>query len=268
MPNAKDAHATSAHKILMLGDTGSGKTTQMLTLPGKTFAYLFDPNAILSLQGADIEYEEFLPDRLNLSINSLKAGKGDGNRSGVQSDLYVEWEKDFTQKLRDGFFDDFDNIGFDSATTFLDLVMDRVLTINGRAGQWPQQDDYGPQMLSFTSVVRTLTATGKTIFMTGHMETYQDKLTSRVFRGPLMTGKLKTKIPLLFSDIFIAEAETAGDSVVHKIQTTKDRLTSCVRTSFKGLAPFEDVTLDFNKPLQGQGVGGLILEEREAAGGR
>jgi hypothetical protein len=263
MPNARDAHSTSAHKILVLGSTGSGKTTQILTLPGKTFAYLFDPNAILSLQGADIDYEEFLPDRLNLSINSLKAGVGDKNRANITSTLYNEWEQDFSSRLSDGFFNEYDNICMDSATTFQDLIMDRVLTINGRAGQWPQQDDYGPQMLTFTNVVRNLAATGKTIYMTGHMETFQDKLTQRVFRGPMMTGKLKTKIPLLFSDIFVADAETDQQGVVrHKIQTTKDRLTDCVRTSFKGLNPFEDVTLDFKKPLLGQGIGGLIMRER------
>ena len=55
MPNAKDSHAKVAHKILILGKTGSGKTTQFLTLPGKKFIYLFDPNAILTLQdGSDL----------------------------------------------------------------------------------------------------------------------------------------------------------------------------------------------------------------------
>jgi GTPase SAR1 family protein len=46
MANAKDAHATSTPKILLLGDTGAGKTTQVLTLPGRKFAYLFDPKSL------------------------------------------------------------------------------------------------------------------------------------------------------------------------------------------------------------------------------
>lgn len=76
MPNARTAHESSTHKFLLLGDTGSGKTTQFLTLPGRKFIYLFDPNAILSLQGHDIDYEEFLPDSLNLSIKSLSKSSG------------------------------------------------------------------------------------------------------------------------------------------------------------------------------------------------
>lgn len=267
MANALKAHETAKKKFFILGDTGSGKTTQFLTLPGRKFAYLFDPNAILSLQGHDVEYEEFLPDRLNLSVKSLAKGKGDSNTAFL-NDMYVQWEKDFQTRVNDDYFDDFDAIMFDSATTFLDLIMDRVLTINGRSGQWPQQDDYGPQMLIFTNVIRTLTSLDKVIYVTGHMETKQDQITQRIIRTPMMTGRLKTKIPLLFSDIYICEVENDGRGTInHKIQTTPDRMTTAVRSSVKGLQPFEDVTLDFSKPLEGQGLGGILKWSQEHPNG-
>lgn len=263
MANALQAHATSKHKFFLLGDTGSGKTTQLLTLPGKTFAYLFDPNAILSLKGHDIDYEEFLPDRQNLSVRSLSKDKGGDRTTSFKSDLYQDWEKDFNQKLDSGFFDPFDNIGMDSATTLLDLIMDRMLTINGRAGQWPQQDDYGPQMVTFTNICRTMMSLNKTIFFTGHMETKQDEITKRIFRQPMLTGRLRTKIPLLFSDIFICEAENDGRGTVkYKMQTVPDRITTCVRTSFKKLTPFEDVTVDWKKGPRQFGLGKFLQEER------
>lgn len=258
MPNARDAHETATHKFLLLGDTGSGKTTQLLTLPGKKFAYLFDPNAILSLRGHDVDYEEFLPDRLNFSVKSLKKDVGD-KTTNLKNDLFVDWEKDFNERFEKGFFKNIDVIAFDSATTLLDLIMDRMLTVNGRAGQWPQQDDYGPQMMAFTSICRTLTSMGKTIFMTGHMETKKDELSGRILREPMMTGRLKKKIPLLFSDIFVTEVENDGrGGIKHKIMTVPDRMTPTVRTSIKGLQPYEDVTLDFTKPLEDQGLGKLM----------
>lgn len=262
MPNARDATGIVAQKILLLGDTGSGKTTQFLTLPGKKFAYLFDPNAILSLQGHDVDYEEFLPDRLNLSVKSLSKEKGGDTTTNLKNDAYVDFEKDFQKKVDTGFFDAYNAISLDSATTLLDLIMDRVLTINGRAGQWPQQDDYGPQMLIFQNICRTLTSMGKLVFLTGHMETKQDAVTKKIFRGPMFTGRLKAKAPLLFSDIFICEVENDGSSIKHKIQTAPDRMTTCVRTSLKGLAPFEDVTIDWKKPIEGQGIGGLLARKR------
>ena len=263
MADATNAHETLAHRILLLGDTGSGKTTQLLTLPGRKFAYLFDANAILSLQGHDVEYEEFLPDRLNLSIKSLSKDKGD-KTTNHKNDLYVEWEKDFNHRVESGYFNNIDVIAFDSATTFLDLIMDRILTINGRPGAWPQQDDYGPQMLAFTNVCRTLVSLGKTILMTGHLEIKKDELVQRIFRQPMMTGRLKTKIPLLFSDIFITEVENDGrGKISHRIQTVPDRMTTSVRTAFRGLSPMEDVSIDWTKPVEGQGIGRLILAERQ-----
>jgi hypothetical protein len=256
MPNALHATADAPHRFLVLGDTGSGKTTQFLTLPGKKFAYLFDANALLSLRGHDVDYEEWLPDRLNLAASSLKKDRHD--KASVQgSDLYKDWEQEFNQKLENGFFDAYEWIGFDSATTFLDLIMDRVLTINGRFGQWPQQDDYGPQMITFINICRALNGMGKGLYVTGHLDIRKDELTQRIFRRPMMTGRLTTKIPLLFSDVFVAEVES-GESVAYKIQTVPDRMTTCVRTSVRGLNPFETVTIDWTKPVVGQGIGGIL----------
>ncbi len=263
MANAKDAKERAAPKFLLLGDTGSGKTSQFLTFPGKKFAYLFDPNAILSLQGHDLEYEEFLPDRLNLSVKSLTKGVGDKTTTFV-NDLYVDWEKDFNARLKGGFFDNIDAILFDSATTLLDIIMDRTLSINGRAGSWPQQDDYGPQMNTFNAICRQLTAMGKTVVMTGHVEMKQDELTKRIYRYPMLTGKLRVKVPLLFSDIYLCEATNDGKGVTkHTIQTVPDRTMTTIRATLRGLNPVEDVTIDWKKPVVGQGIGGLLMRSRQ-----
>src|SRR3989304_7354481 len=110
-----------------------------------------------------------------------------------RSEVYLAWEKDFDERLSTGFFDDFDVIAIDSITTLLDLIMDRILAINGRAGSWPQQDDYGPTMVTFTNIVRTLTGMGKMVYFTGHLSLEKDELSQQIYRVPVMTGKLKDK---------------------------------------------------------------------------
>jgi len=271
--NARDAHATALHKILMLGDTGSGKTTQFLTLPGKKFMYLFDPNAILSLRGYDVDYEEFLPDQLSLAVKSLKTSgeqriaKGDVS-TVTKSDLYQRWEKDYNERIAGGFFADYDWVGFDSATTLLDMIMDRVLTINGRFGQWPNQDDYGPQMLTFTNICRQLTSMGIQAYMTGHLETKQDQVTKKIQTRPMMTGRLVNKIPLLFSDIFALDVvldEKGKPS--YRMQTVPDTMMKTIRTSIKGLEPYENITIDFAQQVEGQGLGGILAWEKKQLGG-
>ena len=70
--NAKNITDVGFENILLVGQTGSGKTTLIRTLPGKVFAYLFDPNAKRSLMGADVDFEEWLPDTAELDVTIKK----------------------------------------------------------------------------------------------------------------------------------------------------------------------------------------------------
>lgn len=270
MPNAKDMHQPTLHKFFVAGPIGSGKTSGFLTLPGRKFAYLFDANAILTLQGYDIDYEEFLPEDVSLKITSLsrettaklKPGERPPKESGAE--LYTRWEEDFEQKCDSGFFDSYDCIMFDSSTTFLDLIMDRVLAINGRAGQWPNQDDYGPQMLAFSKIVRRAASLRKSIYFTGHVELRQDDVSKRVQQEFMLTGKLRTKIPLLFSEVLITgtQMDKTSGAVNHTVQTVADREFPNVRCTLKHARPKEVVTVDWTKDPVGQGLGGLYFGKK------
>lgn len=268
MPNAKDYTGTPPHKFLLLGNTGTGKTSQLLTLPGKKFAYLFDPNALISLRGHDIDYEEFLPTGVSLDLKSLSKDasgnlKGDRVAGYKGSTVFTDWEKDFEDKKKSGFFQRYDVIALDSATTILDMMMDRVLTINGRAGQFPQQDDWGPQMVGFTNLMRELSGMGKMIYLTGHLITDKDENTQKVTQLPLFTGRLREKIPLLFSDVMVTTAVTddGKGTVRYLLRTVPNQRETPIRTGIKGLRITEDVTIDWSKPVVGQGLGGLLLKD-------
>ena len=263
--NATEISLTEPHRFFVYGDMGSGKTTQILTLPRPTFAYVFDPNSLLTLRGHDIDFAQFLPSDLTLDVVSLKKGEGGAHKRGpkVMSKrvtAYEDWERDFSSRK----FDKYNSIAIDSATTFLDLIMDYVLQINGRPGQWPEQDDYGPQMVAFTNAIRTFASMGKTVLCTGHYETWQDRKTQRTFYQLMMTGRLRTKIPLLFSDVFFCEgAVTEKNEPLYTIATTKDKHIPAARCSFRDLDPIVDVTLNMDEDLESQGLGGLLNWEAE-----
>lgn len=267
MPNARDVQQVGNPRILALGDTGSGKTSNFLSLPGKKFAYLFDPNASLSLKGYDVEYEEFLPEELALNLTSLSKEtrkqkpetKPTQTKAKAGAALYHKWQDDFEEKFNSGFFNDYSWIGIDSFTTFQDMVMDGILSINGRAGQFPQEDDWPAQMTVLSNVIRTLVGMGIGVYVCGHNELKQDAVTHKLVKQPLMTGRLRTKLPLLFSEIlqFEATADMNG-SVSYVCQTKPDRQNVLVRTSMKNVDYKEDVTLDFSKDLEGQGLAALL----------
>lgn len=264
--NAKDATGDSMKKILVLGNAGVGKSTQILTLPRPTFVYIFDPNAIESLKGHDIDYLSFMPDRLPLNITSLKKNVGDPKRLNVNeyaAKVYNEFEEHAEDSLENGFFDKYNSIAFDSMTTMLDLIMDRVLAINNRPGEWPQQDDYGPQMNAFGNVVRRFTSQKKVLYFTGHIEMKQDDISKKVTWQPLMTGRLRVKIPLLFTDTFMATADTDRDGKTsYSFQTKPTREFPLCRTSIDNLKFLENVTMDMTQPLDDQGLGGLLKGDR------
>ena len=272
MPNAKELTETGLGKpkFLLSGASGSGKTAQFLTLPGKTFLYLFDPSSLSTIRGFDVEYEMFVPKVASLSTRSLSKDVGDPKKLKVVDahEIYLAWEKDIEAKMESGFFDTFDNIGFDSFTTFSDIVMDRVLHLNSRTGQWPQQDDWTAQMNGMKNVVRTLTGQmDLTLICTAHEDLVQDELTHRVMNQIILTGKLRQKIPILFSDVWHLECQIVEGKAKYIAQTKPDKMNPSCRTSFRELDQFNDVTIrDWNSPKE-YGIGALLKKHNFAVRG-
>lgn len=267
MQNASETSAPRKKIICSLGAAGSGKTMLERTLPGKRFAYYFDPNAVATVIGCDIDYEEFLPDDIDLDVVSLKSGVRDNVSIAKGAERYTEWEKDFESRCSDGFFDPYDWIIFDSITTFQDLVMDRVLTVNGRVGKWPEQSDWTATINTVTKVFRVLGSLGKNIYCTGHLEIRQDETTKRMLNIPNFIGRLRNRLPILMSDIFYCYSEPDQQMNPHWfVQLVPDRMNQTVRTSFRGLPSVIETTIPLDK-LDGHeisyGIGSMIQKDAE-----
>src|SRR3990172_5845417 len=269
MPNAKDFKRGNRFSLALFGNTGSGKTTLYLSHPGRKFAYLFDPNALNSLAGQDITYEEFLPDVLNLGIvvqhgpwtpkvGTVKA-KDKLTHPVPTAETYVNWEADFYKRINDGFFKEVDLLVFDSLTTFQSMVLDRIMDIQGKLGQSPETDDYIAVVNTVANVFRTVTALNIDVIVTGHLYFVQDERSKQIFWQPVLTGKLRTRLPLLFSEVWATEAESVADKTIrYTVQTRPDRTHQLVRSTWPNLEFKEDVTVDFSSPLTDQGLHHLM----------
>jgi hypothetical protein len=255
-------------KVLVVGGVGIGKTLNFWTLPGRKFAYLFDPNARAAVQGdKNIDFLEFIPDldEIDISIKSLTKEKGDAPiRKKISPETYPKFAKDFNDRIDAGFFKDYDWLMFDSCTTLSDIMMDRIMYINGRAGRQPQQDDYGPEMQSMKKLFRLATGVaGCNLYVTAHHEVYKDEATSRSYSRIMMTGRGRIRIPLMFSQIYVLDTEVEKNDKGVKVaqffaQTAPDKDHPIARTTVRGLSLRENVTIDFKKPLLGQGLGRFV----------
>ncbi len=258
MPNAQDAPPTVV-TILNVGSTGSGKTNGFLTLPGKKFMYIFDPNALATLRGHDVEYELFIPEQLDLDAVTLASAKRDKISKPPEPISYIEFEKHLEKSIENGFFDQFDAIGLDSITTFQEVVRDRILWLNGRFGEHPTIADNVATVNTAIRVFRTLLSPNKTIYVTGHIDYKQEEVSQKMINVMYFLGGLRKRLPILFSEVWLSYGDSDKKGNMHYyVRTRQDRYNPYLRCSSRFIDTVEDVTVDWNEPLEGQGIGGLL----------
>lgn len=262
MPNAKELSAPAYQNILLVGPTGSGKTSQIWTLPGKKFAYIFDPNSLASLQGCDLEYETFFPDIMELDSTVRgfnRDSKDRGQKSKLEPTRYLEFTTHLTEKAKEGYFKQFDWVCFDSITFLERLAMQRQLYINNRYGFVEDLSDYRCVGSKMSDLFTSILSEDVNIFCTGHVASYRDEKTSKVSTQLKLAGSGKDNIPLSMTNIWQAISQTEGEKRKFVIQTVPEkRGLQCIRSQVKGLKTFHDVTIeDFNNP-ENYGIGALL----------
>jgi hypothetical protein len=263
MPNARDGSGPHYHRILLLGSGGSGKTTQLRTLPGRKFAYLFDPAALASLQGCDIDYEQFLPDALELDMALRGFNKGSQTDAGKlaskrEPTTYMRWAADINKRADEGFFQTYDWLCIDSLTLLSDAIMDRQKWLNGRYGGIEDLADFRIVGSKIADTFRSICSLPVNIVCTGHMQTFQDDKTKRIDTQISLPGRARNMLPLLMGNIWECRS-TADEKQQYVILTRSEpRGFQGLRTTIAGLQPVMDVTIkDFARAEQ-FGIGALL----------
>lgn len=267
MPNAKDAELSPIKRILVIGPSGSGKSSQMWTLPGRKFLYLFDPNTLSTIQGLDLEYEPFLPElsELDPSLKKFnKEGKSDRFGEPREPTLWNRWTADLNQRGASGFFNDFDWLCIDSLTFLNKACMARQLFINGRYGDIEDLGDYRIVGSKITQVFDSIVSLPLNIYMTGHLDTFQDEKTKKLMVQIRAAGSSRAMLPLIFTDIWATERdENNKGEVIYQIRTRPDpRGFKDIRTSIRGLDEIVDVTIP-NFPSDRGGIGAILSKHRK-----
>lgn len=260
-----------AHTIFMLGTTGSGKSSQIVSLPGKKFAYIWEPNALETLRGyPNLDYLEFLPEDGELDLR-LKGFNSDSKSDRPKSDqagatepkLFNRWLDDYSARRKSGFFLGYDWLITDSYTYMVAAMMERQMYLDKRNGEPPDKGDYRVVGDALRRIMLSQQAIGVNIFITGHLSIYKDEKTSVITTQANLPGQARTMIPLGCTNIWLAE-HNGEASKNFTIRTKPDpRGLREIRTTIPNLKEIEDVTLTvdakgrFTKPEQ-EGIGKLL----------
>ena len=248
MPNAKDAADISYQKILVLGEPGAGKSTQLWSLPGKKFAYFFDPNAVRAVRGLDIDYEEFLPDATDMDATMKAFNKdarpSDRPKNPAEPKAYNLWQEDFNKRVSSNFFASYDWIILDSLSSLVNIMFDRLLWVNKRFGEVEEQSDLKLVGAKLSDVFRSILTEDVNFYCTGHINSFTDDKTKRTTVQLNLPGRARRQLPLLFTDILELRSSYEGRPNSYVVLTkSEDRGFQGVRTSIQGLEPVIDVTI-------------------------
>jgi energy-coupling factor transporter ATP-binding protein EcfA2 len=265
MPNAKEL-LQGKKVILVYGPTGTGKTTLFTTIPGKKFLYIFDPGAVDTIAGLDIDYETFFGEA-QLDIYSYTGDKFRQDPRRPKRKLpepmaYYSFEEHLEKFISDS-FRDYDVIGFSSLTTLQMLVLDRLLYINGRLGRQPELGDYNLVGLTLNALFTAVNAVpDKTIFIEAHSDLVQDE-TSKKVQNQIDTFKgIRRILPRLTTDVWVSSAEMTQKGLRYYVQTAPSRDYPACKNSLH-LDFLEDVTIDFKADRSKQGVFMLFKKGQE-----
>ena len=227
----KELYAAKGKKkfnALVYGQKGAGKTMLFATCRLPVFIDSFDKGGTSVLRD-EIAAGDIVVDTTWEDEDPLKPKAWD------------EWKKSFRERVAGGFFKHFATYGVDSFTTMSQAAMNSVLKGKGRAGGIPQtgsgsDNDYVHQMLNLENELAVMFSLPCDLILICHPESDKDEVTGKIFIGPMITGKAKIRIPLLFDEMYFAKAEATKDSVKYSLLTRlTNQYQASSRLSRKGL---------------------------------
>lgn len=173
---------------LVLGEYGTGKSLSLLTADKPVLVHSFDPGGCSHIMS--LEKDGIMVD--NTFENIKNFGK---------------FESEFTRLERSGIFNEIGTYVIDSLSMFSEAVMHATIEKSSKVKDGiPMQRDYLIQMITITEYIRKCASFPCNFIATGHLEIVKDEDTGIITYVPLMTGKLKERLPLLFDEVYIATA--------------------------------------------------------------
>jgi len=179
--------------IFLAGDSGSGKTHLLKTMPGPIHIDSCDPDGLETLS-EEIKSGLVIPDT-RWELDNPKAPS-----------MFKLWDEVFLQRLQSGYFNHIGTYVLDSLTTWADLLMNNIINEEKRPNTAPQIQDYGLQQVLAKTAVKMIAGLPCNCVITAHLDTMKDDVSGKVMTSIMVPGKASVKLPLEFSELYVLEA--------------------------------------------------------------
>lgn len=212
----------NSFNLLLLGESGSGKTILCSTARYPIHIDSFDPGGTKALMSLVKEGKAVVDSRWE-SEDPTKAVITKTSGAPGKEHAFPAWKKEFERRVRIGYFEHFGTYILDSCTTWSMAIMNWILDKEGIPGQAPRfTKDYGPQKIEIQNMIKKMLDLPCDFILTGHLEADKDEVTGRIKYKFMTTGKAEVIIPLQFDEIWTCIAEAKGQGVEYKVLTAKN----------------------------------------------
>lgn len=214
---------------LILGESHTGKTRSLSTLPGRTILFNFDmPDNVTSLR---VPYKEVARLRDFWTSGEVMPGFIVVQYTTIAREIGLGASPDPTSAKIRAFIEDLnslaahlpqvDNLVVETLQPFAEEALDFIVASNGRRSAEIQ--DYKVARAKLQSMFFTMMGTGKNVILTGHLQSEKDEITGRGKVNPMVWGKdLPGSIPKMFGEVFQSVALVNPKGVEYKWMTKPD----------------------------------------------
>lgn len=197
--------------FLIYGQSGVGKTFSLRTAKKPLFVDSFDP-------GGSVVLSDLVEQKKAIVISEYE--DEDPNKPTA----FEKWDKNMDRFIKSGIFSHIGTYVMDSATTWGQAALNLVLKKASRTGGVPQQNDWYPQMVLMEAGIRRILSLPCDVVFICHEDVQKDELLGKLWRSPMLTGKSKTRIPLLFSELYYCTTTRDSKGVRYEWQLSRDNL--------------------------------------------
>lgn len=232
MTKLSELKLSARRKILLYGNSGTGKTVFGCSFPGPIYVADFDGKISSAAEYynkdserlEDIDYDTFLPkDPKDLVFrnfyNKLAEIKAVGKSGELKYKTFV----------------------LDSLTTYAEAMMVEVMAQNpgikclGQgATTAPALQHYRLLNNHFKNVLNEILSLPCNVVITAHIKTDKDELTGEIVREPMLSGQLAARLPIMFEEVYRTYTDGSGTGIKYLAQTQSDRSYKC-RSQISGL---------------------------------